>query len=62
MARQGNRRGPEGRKMSSPEDKALGQLFDRMIPNLKRAILRDSERRPEVVSLEIMLASLGHNY
>jgi len=32
----------------------LGQLFDRMIPTLKRAILRDSERRPEVLSLEIV--------
>jgi len=46
--------------MSSPtaaEDRALGQLLDRMIPTLKRAILRDSERRPEALSLEIVLLS-----
>jgi hypothetical protein len=42
---------------SAAEDKALSQLFDRMIPTLKRAILRDSERRPEALSLEIVLLS-----
>ena len=40
---------------TAAEDRALGQLFDRMIPTLKRAILRDSERRPEALSLEIVL-------
>jgi len=39
------------------EDRVLGQLLDRMVPTLKRAILRDSERRPEALSLEIVLLS-----
>ena len=43
--------------MSSPEDQALRQLLDRMVPGLKRAILRDSERRPESLGLEIVLLS-----
>jgi hypothetical protein len=43
--------------MSSPEDQALCQLLNRMVPGLKRAILRDSEKRPEALSLEIVLLS-----
>jgi hypothetical protein len=42
---------------AAAEDKPLDQLFDRMIPSLKRAMLRDSERRPEALSLEIVLLS-----
>lgn len=43
--------------MSSPEDQALCKLLDRMIPGLKKAILRDSEKRPDALSLEIVLLS-----
>ena len=42
---------------TTEEDRALCQLLDRMIPSLKRAMLRDSERRPENLSLEIVLLS-----
>ena len=55
MARQVNQRWLKDWKMSSPEDKALCKLLDRMIPSLKKAILRDSEKRPDVLSLEIVL-------
>jgi hypothetical protein len=41
----------------APEDKKLRELFDRMIPSLKRAISRDSEQRPEALGLEIVLLS-----
>lgn len=37
---------------SQAEDEALRKLLDRMVPNLKRAVLRDSERRPDALSLE----------
>jgi hypothetical protein len=43
--------------MSSAEDNALCELFDRMVPGLKRAILRDSDKRPEALSLEIVPVS-----
>jgi len=39
------------------EDEALSDLLERMIPGLKRAILRDSEKRPDALSLEIVLLS-----
>lgn len=42
---------------SHEEDEALRELLDRMVPGLKRAILRDSERRPDALSLEIVLLS-----
>lgn len=42
---------------SQAEDQALRSLLDRMIPGLKRAILRDSEKRPDALSLEIVLLS-----
>ncbi len=37
------------------EDETLLSLLDRMIPGLKRAILRDSDRRPGTLGLEIVL-------
>ena len=44
--------------MSTPEeDQALGNLLGRMIPGLKRAILRDSEKRPEALGLEVVMLS-----
>ncbi len=43
--------------MSSPEDQALNNLLGRMVPGLKKAILRDSEKRPDALSLEIVLLS-----
>ena len=44
--------------MSSPEeDEALRKLLNRMVPGLKKGILRDSERRPDALSLEIVLLS-----
>jgi hypothetical protein len=42
---------------SQAEDEALRKLLDRMVPGLKKAILRDSERRPDALSLEIVLLS-----
>lgn len=42
---------------SVAEDEALRNLLDRMVPGLKRAILRDSEKRPDALSLEIVLLS-----
>ncbi len=41
--------------MNSPEDQALYNLLGRMVPGLKRAILRDSEKRPDALSLEVVL-------
>ena len=43
--------------MSSREDRALCELLDRMVPTLKRAIMRDSERRPDSMFLEFVLLS-----
>jgi len=43
--------------MSSQEDQALCRLLNRMVPVLKKVILRDSEKRPDVLSLEIVLLS-----
>jgi hypothetical protein len=37
------------------QENALLSLIDRMIPGLKRAILRDSDMRPEALGLEIVL-------
>jgi hypothetical protein len=42
---------------SQAEDETLRKLLDRMAPGLKKAILRDSEKRPDVLSLEIVLLS-----
>jgi hypothetical protein len=37
------------------QENALLSLIDRMIPGLKRAILRDSDMSPEALGLEIVL-------
>lgn len=42
---------------SESEAKALRKLLDRTVPGLKNAILRDSEKRPDALSLEIVLLS-----
>ena len=41
----------------SAEDGELCRLLDRVVPGLKRAILRDSEKRPDLLNLEIVLLS-----
>ena len=45
--------------MSSQEeqDEALCKLLDRMVPVLKKGILRDSDKRPDLFNLEIVLLS-----
>ena len=57
MARPGDKGGPQDSQLSSREDRALCELLDRMVPTLKRAIMRDSERRPDSMNLEIVLLS-----
>ncbi len=36
-------------------DKDLRELFKRMVPTLKRGILWDAERKPDVMILQIVL-------
>ena len=43
--------------MSSEEATQLCTLLNRMVPALKKAILRDSEKRPDMLTLEIVLLS-----
>ncbi len=39
----------------SEEDEALCKLFGRMVPALKKGILRDAERLPDVMNLQVVL-------
>jgi len=54
MGRQGTQGRIENKEMSE-EDEALCKLFGRMVPALKKGILRDAERLPDVMNLQVVL-------
>jgi hypothetical protein len=41
----------------SEDDKSLCALFDRMLPSLKKRILRHAEKEPDLMNLDIVLLS-----
>lgn len=42
---------------SRAQDEELCKLLNRMVPVLKKAILRDSDKRPDLLNLEVVLLS-----
>ncbi len=41
----------------SEDDKALCALLGRMVPNLRRRILRHADREPDLMNLDVLLLS-----